>query len=172
MIPGDKIILRALEDHDLELLRGWRNNPELARYACSSTPLSQIEQRTWYEGYAKNPKYRILIVEDEAKDPIGYAIIKNIDHLHRNAEIGMYLDPKSQGKGYGKDAFLTLMRHCVHDLNMHRLYLQVFDFNKRAIEMYEKLGFKTEGVLRDAFFKDNQYCDIVQMSILNTEFQE
>lgn len=172
MIRGEKVTLRSLEDDDSEMLRGWRNDPELSQYACNAIPISQIEQRTWYDGYAKNKTYQVFIIEDEAKDPIGYCLVKNLDHLNRNAEIGGYLIPKVQGKGYGKDVFKTLMKYCFKELNMHRVYLQVFAFNTRAVQLYEKLGFKIEGTFRDAFFKQGRYQDLVQMSILEAEFKK
>jgi RimJ/RimL family protein N-acetyltransferase len=131
-----------------------------------------MEQRQWYESYAKNKTYRVLIVEDESHHPIGYALIKNIDHMNRNAEIGMYLDPKAQGKRYGKDGFYTLTKFCFHELNMHRVYLVVFPFNERAVQLYKTLGFQIEGTFRDAYFKANQYHDIYIMAMLESEFQE
>ena len=55
--------------------------------------------------------------------------------------------------------------------NLHRIELQVYSFNKRAIHVYEKLGFKREGVLRDYLYFNNQYHDAIVMSILETEFK-
>ena len=54
-------------------------------------------------------------------------------------------------------------------MNLHRLALQVFDFNERAIQMYGKLGFQTEGRLREAYFTRGKYCDIMLMSLLEGE---
>jgi UDP-4-amino-4,6-dideoxy-N-acetyl-beta-L-altrosamine N-acetyltransferase len=172
MIIGEKVTLRALEDKDKEVLRGWRNHPELLKYQCSSFPISEAEQNRWYDSYAANGSYHIFIIEDEARDSIGYTITKNIDHKNRCAEIGIYLDPKTQGQGYGKDAFQALMKYCFYELNLHRLYLVVFAFNTRAIDLYKKLGWQIEGTWREASFKNNQYCDIVQMSILDSEFRD
>jgi RimJ/RimL family protein N-acetyltransferase len=57
-------------------------------------------------------------------------------------------------------------------MNMHRVYLQVFDFNSRAIALYEQLGFREEGRFRDAVFREGRYCDVVVMSMLESEFVE
>ena len=170
MIQGDKVTLRALNDEDAERLRHWRNHPDIFPYHFTCHYASQIEQRKWYEAYAANHNYYIYIIEDEARESIGYTILKDLDHKNRQAEIGLYLDPKYQGKGYGSDAFRALIRHTFHELNLHRVYLQVIDFNERAIKMYEKLGFKTDGRLRQAYFTQNKYCDIVVMSMLENEF--
>lgn len=170
MIQGEKVYLRALEDRDIEILRGWRNHPELFRYHFSTLPLSQIGQRRWYENYSENSNTLVFPIETGEETPVGYTLLKNLDWHSRNAEIGLYLDPAFQGKGYGTDAFRTLIRYCFHELNLHRVYLHVVDFNQRAIDMYEKLGFTVEGRLRQAYFTENAYHDIVVMSVLENEW--
>jgi len=47
----------------------------------------------------------------------------------------------------------------------------VLEDNKSAIHIYNKLGFKTEGVLRKSLFKDNKYHNLIIMSILKEEFE-
>lgn len=171
MIIGKKVKLRALIEEDIERLRNWRNMPELFRYHFSPLPLSQMEQERWFDSYSSGGRQTVFIVEKEKGLPIGYTLIKDLDHKNQSAEIGLYLSPEFQDQGYGKDAFHTLMKFCFHQLNLHRLMLEVFAFNERAVQMYEKLGFKVEGTLRDAYFCDNAFHDIIMMSILRDEFQ-
>ncbi|MFB3786174.1 MAG: UDP-4-amino-4,6-dideoxy-N-acetyl-beta-L-altrosamine N-acetyltransferase [bacterium] len=171
MIPGKNITLRALEDRDVEILRGWRNHPELRQLHFSTLPLSQAGQRRWYEQYSDQASTLVFIIENEAGHPIGYTLLKNLDHKNRQAEIGLHLDPAFQGQGYGTNAFRALIRFGFEELNLHRLALQVFDFNERAIRMYEKLGFRVEGRLREAFFTQGKYCDILLMSLLEGEWR-
>lgn len=56
-------------------------------------------------------------------------------------------------------------------LNLHRIELNVFDYNARAMHVYEKLGFKREGVQREALFYDHKYHDSILMSILEDGFR-
>ena len=62
------------------------------------------------------------------------------------------------------------MRFGFHELNLHRLYLEVFDFNEKAVHMYESLGFVTEGRRRETYFTQNAFHDVIQMSMLDHEF--
>ncbi|MBN2325832.1 MAG: GNAT family N-acetyltransferase [Candidatus Omnitrophica bacterium] len=172
MIRGEKVILRALEDRDVEHLRIWRNHPDLMKYHFSDLPVSEAGQRRWYENYAGDSGAIVFIIENEDQTQVGYTILKNLDYKNRQAEVGLYLDPAQQGKGYGKDAFLSLMQFGFYELNLHRMFLKVFAFNERAIHMYEQLGFKKEGRMREAFFSQCQFHDIVIMSILESEFLE
>ena len=55
--------------------------------------------------------------------------------------------------------------------NMHSLHLEVFSFNQRAIQCYEKLGFQKVGTLHEAYFLDGKYYDIIFMEILEDNYQ-
>ncbi|MDP8243337.1 MAG: GNAT family protein [Candidatus Hinthialibacter antarcticus] len=170
MICGEITTLRAIEERDVERLRAWRNHPELMGLHFSDLPVSDIEQNKWYQAYATS-RTKVFIVDAKQQEAVGYVLLKDLDHKNRQAEIGIHLDPSHQGKGYGKDAFLTLVRYCFAELNLHRVCLQVFAFNERAAGLYRKLGFVEEGRLRECFFTQGAYQDIIVMSVLESEFQ-
>ena len=54
---------------------------------------------------------------------------------------------------------------------MHRVWLAVLSTNKIAYNMYQKHGFKEEGVYREAVFRDGKYHDYIIMSVLEEEFR-
>ncbi|WP_313584252.1 GNAT family N-acetyltransferase [Lacrimispora sp.] len=58
-----------------------------------------------------------------------------------------------------------MLEYAFSELNLHRVFLNVFSFNKRAIKLYEKMGFMHEGVLRQVFYRGGDWHDIVIMSI-------
>lgn len=171
MIPGERVVLRAIEDRDLERLRRWRNDPEMALWHCSAWPVSEEEQRCWHAGQAHRRDGKTFIVEVDDK-PIGYTVSMGLDERSRSIEIGIHLVTDVRGKGYGKDAFLTQTRFCFEELNVHRVWLRVYAFNERAIGLYESMGFIREGQLRHSGFTRGKYEDIVLMSMLEDEFKE
>ncbi|WP_416196935.1 GNAT family N-acetyltransferase [Pseudomonas sp. Teo4] len=63
------------------------------------------------------------------------------------------------------------MRHAFMDLNLNRVYLTVLENNARALSLYKKVGFKVEGTLRQAVFKNGEYCNMTQMSILADDYR-
>ena len=172
MIPGEKVTLRAIEKRDVEFLRSLRNRPDMRKYLASHMPISEIEQAGWYERTASDPHKKVFMVDAPTGETVGYVQLSQIDYKNRSVEVGIHLGPAAQGKGYGRDAFHALMRFAFEEMNMHRVYLYVFDFNERAIGLYEKLGFREEGRLRDSIFQDGRYWDIVVMSILESEFAD
>jgi RimJ/RimL family protein N-acetyltransferase len=56
-------------------------------------------------------------------------------------------------------------------LNLHRIALTVSDVNRGGVKAYQRAGFTTEGVLRQACYRDGQYHDKIVMSILRAEWE-
>ena len=86
-------------------------------------------------------------------------------HISGNTEL---LKDKSIRGGYGTDAVSILVKYCFHSLNMHKVYLHVFETNTRAIRCYEKAGLKTEGVLIEHHFNNGVFENVLVMGITSS----
>ena len=75
------------------------------------------------------------------------------------------------GKGYGTDAMRVVLRFAFVELNLHRVGLNVFEYNPRAIRSYEKAGFVEEGRLRGFLHRNNRRWDLIFMGILRDEWE-
>ena len=75
------------------------------------------------------------------------------------------------GHGYGSEAIQLLLAFGFRELELNSLYLRVFDFNEGALKSYRKCGLIEEGRLREAYFRDGRFHDIVIMSMLSDEFE-
>jgi RimJ/RimL family protein N-acetyltransferase len=76
------------------------------------------------------------------------------------------------GKGYGTDAMHILLRYAFCELNLHRVTLNVFEYNQRAIRSYEKAGFVVEGRERQFMQRGGRRWDVVYMGILRQEWEK
>jgi GNAT superfamily N-acetyltransferase len=73
------------------------------------------------------------------------------------------------GKGYGSAALQHVLDHAFTVLDLHRVDLEVYEFNERAIHVHKKLGFREEGRLRGALLWEGEFNDAIVMSILSTD---
>jgi RimJ/RimL family protein N-acetyltransferase len=80
-----------------------------------------------------NKNRYFLIILDK---PIGVVYLNNIES--KKAEIGIYLDPKKSGKGFGQKS----LEEFIKTLSFSKIYLKVKDKNNLAINLYKKIGFK------------------------------
>ncbi|MCK4899416.1 MAG: GNAT family N-acetyltransferase, partial [Anaerolineales bacterium] len=74
------------------------------------------------------------------------------------------------GKGFGTDAVSVILRYAFHELNLHRVSLGVFEYNRRARRSYEKVGFSVEGRIRGDMLRQGRRWDVFIMGILREEW--
>jgi len=168
LIIGNKVILRALKRSDVLKILEWRNDSEISYLTGTVYPISEIEHEKWIEKKIQDQNNKILAIDDlEKKKFIGIIGSKNTDFINRNTELYIYIGEKEYwGKGYGTDATTTFVKYCFDQLNLHRVYLYVFAYNERAIHSYKKVGFVTEGLLKDSVYKAGSYHDKILMAIV------
>jgi RimJ/RimL family protein N-acetyltransferase len=75
-------------------------------------------------------------------------------------------------RGYGREVMKLMLRHGFNTLNLHRIWLRVFEHNVRGIRAYEHAGFIHEGRLRQVAFREGRYYDLMVMSVLRPEWQD
>ncbi len=176
-MEGKLVRLRAYEKSDLDAVMKWVNDEEVTQFLRDELfayPVSSAQEERFIE-HASMPSQttREFAIETLAdRTYIGGAGLHDIEWILRSAEVGIVVGNKDYwGKGYGSDAMKVLMRLAFDRMNLHRLWLRVFDFNHRAIASYEKCGFQRWGVLRDGKFIQGRYHDTIVMGILESEFR-
>lgn len=76
-----------------------------------------------------------------------------------------------RGNGIGTTALRLLLDICFANLDLHRVSLAVFDFNEAAVRCYEKVGFRKEGLMREARRVGGEYWSYYEMSIFYREYR-
>jgi len=171
-LKSKKVTLRSVEKHDLESLRSWRNDPSLRKYFREHKEITEANQKAWYETKVlKDPnQYNFSIYVNE--DLIGHCGLYYIDWISRSAEFGIYIGDMCYRKGgYGSDSLRTLIKYGFEDLNLNKIWCEVYD-NNESIHLYKYLGFVTEGTLRQNYFNEGRYWDSHVLSMLKEEYEK
>lgn len=174
LFKSSRVKLRKVTIDDAELYHTWRNDIEVMRNTNPSLDIYTIDAtRDFIEQVilGANTAKSYMMIEKENEKPIGITSLINIDDKNRNAECIIDIGEKDfWGKGYGSEALILLLNYAFLEMNLHRVYLRVFSFNKKAIRLYEKLGFSHEGTSREALFREGVWHDIVHMGQLQSEY--
>ncbi len=173
MIEGKKIRIRAIEKTDIDEIMNWINDPEVKSNLLMRYPVSQYQEEKWIESALGGDSQRNKTFAFETKDGtyLGGIGLHQIDWENSHAEVGIVIGKKEYwNKGYGTDAMMAMLDFAFNQMNLHRVYLRVFEFNHRGIKSYEKCGFKKEGVLRHDRYREGRYYDTIMMGILKEEF--
>ncbi len=173
MLEGKITNLRPLDISDLERVYKWINDREVTRYLAARYPLSRKDEMNWLENSPPNSFSEGVRLAIETKDGqhIGGINLHRLNPEDRKAGLGIMIGEKDHwSNGYGTDAVLTLLKLAFDEMNLHRVWLQAFPDNERAIACYLKCGFREEGRLRQEVFQDGRYYDVIVMGVLKDEF--
>lgn len=110
-----------------------------------------------------------LIIIDAAGATAGFAILRGILSPHRNIELKRFVIGVP-GSGLGQRALAVLKAYVFPTLGAHRLWLDVFQTNHRALHVYRKAGFQQEGILREAIYRDGEFHTLLLLAMLDREY--
>jgi len=85
---------------------------------------------------------------------------------------GLAIHPDYRGRKLADDAARVFQRHLLVGLDFHRLQLEIYGFNERAIQHAERSGFVREGVKRKAYWRHGEWADGVQFGLLREDLEE
>lgn len=161
MIIGEKVFLKKLDQKEKRQIRKWGKDPEVARF-------TEI-----YEAPKKKLKNLSFGIYDKSsRELIGDIGISSVDFTNRCAEIGITIgNKKYRGKGLCVDTVKALTNYCFNSLKLNKVYLDVWENNKRAIGCYLKCGFRKDGLLREHVFRNKKYHNKIIMSLLKKEWK-
>ncbi|SRR5450830_1266567 len=168
MNPTTSIRLRPLEREDLRFVHDLNNNASVMRYWFEEPCETFAELSSLYEDHIHDQSERRFVIDEEAQK-IGLVELVEINYVHRYAEFQIIIAPEYQGKGLALCATRLALDYAFRVLNLHKIYLIVDTDNHKAIHIYDKAGFKVEGVLREEFFINGDYRDVTRMCIFQRE---
>jgi len=175
MLEGILVRLRRYEKEDLDRVLRWINDREVTRFLAARYPLSRAQEEGWIDRVSKQPPAEgmVLAIETiEGSRHIGSIGLHQVHWEDRHATLGIVIGEKDcWGQGYGTDAIVTLLRFAFDEMNLHRVTLDVLTDNDRAIASYRKCGFVPEGTLRQAYYQEGRYRDLLTMGVLADEFR-
>ncbi|MGN1147232.1 MAG: GNAT family N-acetyltransferase [Lachnospiraceae bacterium] len=168
-------ILRLAVKEDAE--EYYSNNfnpldPETARLTGCKPNFTHDEVVNYFlQCIDSDERYDFLIISPDGHI-VGESVINEIDKVVNCANFRIALfSSEIYGKGIGTWVIGHMLEFAFNEIKLHRLALDVFSFNPRALKAYEKAGFKREGILRDAIKDGNQYADDILMAILEEEWR-
>ena len=170
-LKGHRVTLCPFDDPFWDVGLAWYNDPEIiALTSDDPNPLSESEFRRII-GVDLEAEQSILFgVANESGDPIGIALLRNIDPVHRGCDLHLTIGRRDHwGRGYGSEAIDLMVAHAFGVLGLHKVVSTPFALNTRMIRCLERCGFEREGLLRDALRSGNHYIDVAIMGRIDPD---
>jgi len=164
------ISIRDMLLPDKEMVRQWRNLPDISKYMYTSHHITEQEHDVWFDRVMNDPRYRYWIIVLDDKD-VGVVNLYGIDRQNSRAYWAFYLaDPSVRGRGVGGFVEYWTMRLVFDELQLNKLCCEVFTWNKSVVNMHKSFGFVEEGLFREHIIKDGEAYDIVCLAMLRREW--
>ena len=152
----------------------WKGLPRPITKDKTNSIIKELEEALLCLVICKKPQLNSGQGTDTSEpERIGILVIKNIpsDLAHnRCGEFGIELKREAQGQGYGVEAIRWTINWAFQTANLHRIQLEVYEWNKNALKAYKRVGFQEEGRLRKALWRDGRWWDEIIMGILQEEW--
>lgn len=172
MLTGRAVALRAIERDDLQQLLEWRNRPSLRRCFREHRELSMEQQLRWYERVVEGDDTRMFAIVDSADGRLlGAGGLCYIDWVNRTCDLsiyigadGLYIDDR-----YAPDAAELMLDYGFGTLDLHRVWVEIYDFDEVKARFLESLGFKLEGRHREHHYDGHRRHDSLFYGLLRHE---
>ena len=166
------IELVPLTENDIELVREWRNSPEVSQYMYTEDPISKEQQEKWFKKISQEETSKYWIIKYD-NNKIGVANLADIDRRNSKCFWGFYLgDSSIRGQGIGAKIEYNVLKYVFEEIKLNKLCGEVFSFNEKVVKMHEKFGFRREGYLRNHIQKSNKFHDVVVIGLLAVEWNQ
>lgn len=171
IIEGERVCLRPIAAEDTERIVKWRNEERVRRNFIYQADFTKEGHENWMRTkVASGEVVQFIICEKESKRPVGSVYFRDIDRENKKAEYGIFIgEADAAGRGYGSETARLAVSYAKEVLKLHKLLLRVFADNIGAVKSYQNAGFVQEACLKDEFFRNGKYRDLLLMAVIFEE---
>lgn len=163
LIEGERLRIRRADLKDLEYIFDLQYKPENVNFIV---PFGRDIHSAIIN--SDNAEEMDVIAEEISTGAaVGYFMLCGLNGIKIEFR-HVIIDKK--GVGYGREALKLLLKWSFEERKFHRAWLDCKTYNERALHLYESLGFKREGVLRETILTNGVYEDLVVLGILDREY--
>ncbi len=169
VINSGDFYLKTVEKKDLEWLRHLRSDESTWSQLGTVTFIYEATQEKWFDNLSKREDREYLVFASD-KQNLGIVRLTEIDKTNGSMCVGGDILPEFRGKEFSKEMYKLIFKLGFDVMGMHRLWLLVLVTNEKALHVYKSVGFKREGLQREAILRNGKFTDYLMMSILDREY--
>jgi RimJ/RimL family protein N-acetyltransferase len=166
ILKGKKVILRPIKLSDAPAIVKWSRDPEVTKF-LSMGKRTLPEERQWIMDKSKNKDEKIFAIETLDHKHIGNTGL-HLNLKNKKAGFGIFIGDKNYWScGYGTDATKMILDYGFKKFKLHKIFLDVYDYNQRAINLYLNMGFELAGIKKDDRLRNNKFYNAYYMELLS-----
>ncbi|AMP03577.1 acetyltransferase family protein [Collimonas pratensis] len=175
VLQTERLLLRETVEQDAEDIFAIHGNPELMRW-FGTDPLPDLAAaqgliRTFASWRLdENPGTRWAIEARRQPGLLGTCGLFKWNRAWRKCMVGYELAAQAQGQGYMRETLSAVMSWGFEHMALNRIEAMVHPDNLASLKLLRQLGFVDEGCARQAGYWRGQYHDMLQLSLLRSEW--
>jgi len=174
-LDRNRVALRPVEEVDVDNILTWVNDRDIIGNlaAFAGKPLSRDDELAWVRKVRTSTDEKVFtVLEKKNGRYLGQVGLHQIFWRSKVARAAAIVASKEDmGQGYGSAAIASLLDVAFKDLGLHKVWLMVFEKNERSRKTWKRLGFVEEGLLRDEYFHQESWHNMVRMGLLSHEWK-
>jgi RimJ/RimL family protein N-acetyltransferase len=171
-LKGERVLLRPKIDTDAELMSLWLHDKEVAEFFAHEDFESSVSrEKEFIEDVKEDDTLLDFSIINENGKFVG-DIGAELDEFNKCGDMWIFIGDKSEwNKGYAQEAIKVFLDYFFNKLKYNRMEIQVTDVYEKAVKLYEKIGFKKEGLKREAEWNlfEKKFKNQIIMSILRSD---
>lgn len=175
VVRGPTVSLRYLVPGDAPALFELASDPEVTRFFSWGPYRDESEPRAFIERLAREreagERLELGIVTNDGDRPIGLTGYSDFARRDRRATLGTWLGREHWGSGVNNESKALVLSLGFRHLGLHRVTALASPDNRRSLRALERIGFWTEGTLRDWHFHGGEPRDVAILRMLRERFE-
>ena len=165
-----KVTIREFTFEDIALKVNWINNPENNQFLHYDLPLEYEKTCIWFEkNRGRTDRYDAVIEVNGT--PVGLIGLLSVDRKNQKAEYYVSMgETRFKGHGVASKASELLLEYAFRDLKLEKVYLYTETENKVAQKLFERVGFKKEGILKYDLLSRGRFVDRIAYGITKADY--
>jgi RimJ/RimL family protein N-acetyltransferase len=167
------ISIRRARPDDVDFLFGLVNDDDVEPFLGGRAALDRKSLLGEIERSATEPQEYgrfVIEVDGEHAGAMGFEVANRRSKIARLERLAVH--PEFRGRHVADEAARMLQRHLLLELDFHRLELEIYGFNERALRHAERSGFVREGVKRKAYLRHGEWVDAVMYGLLREDLAD
>jgi RimJ/RimL family protein N-acetyltransferase len=172
VLDGEGFRIRRAGPDDVPFWAALAGHDEVEPFMAAVSERDEDELRDAIRRSAEQPALHGRFVVEADGERAGVIAFDVANRRSRIAYLhAVMLEPRFRGRGLATAATRLLVRHLVFDLDYHRVQLEVYAFNERALRHVERAGFVKEGVRRKAYLRHGEWVDGINYGIVREDLE-
>lgn len=175
VLKTERLLLRQLDDRDIDAYFFFRSDPRVMQY-LDRPPVQTKEEVLEFMNKVKTNFVQnegiswTINLADNPGAMIGDVAIWRIDKTHHRGEVGYMLHPDFQGRGIMHEALSAVLRYGFEQMGLHSMEANINPENKASRRLLERCGFVQEAYFRENYYYDGRFTDSAIFSLIGREF--